>query len=285
MTDVTVLGLGLMGSALADSLQQSGRRICVWNRSNDKMARFVSNGAVAAASIREAIKTSPYVIVCVSDYDTSWQLLGSDEAKRELNEHTVIQLSTGTPQEALESERRFNDCGATYLDGAILSSPSDILSNNGRILIGGNEAAWIKSEPLLRCITESITYAGESVRAPAILDFAWLTYRLALYLGLFSGVMLCEEAGINLDHYSSIVEDDRMRQVLKTIQEEDFQNPSVTVNVYLTVLKNIQKHAVEAGVELELLNRLRSYMEKACDEGYGDEDIASLVKIFRAMNN
>ena len=270
-----------MGSALADTFQQGGHGICVWNRSTEKVARFVDKGAVAAASVNEAIKSSPIVIICVSDYSTTRQLLESDQAQDALNGHIVVQFSTGTPREALESEHWMRDCRAAYLDGAILSSPGDVASQNGRILIGGKEAAWTVVKPVLECLGGSIMYTGENIRAPAILDLAWLTYRLTQYLGVFSGVMLCDEAGIDLDHYSSIVEDSRMRQVLKTIKEDNFQNPSVTVDVYHAVLSNIQKHATEAGVNLKILDQLETAMVQASNNGSGDEDIAALIKTFR----
>lgn len=281
MTDITILGLGLMGSALASMFQRGGQRICVWNRSIGKASRFVDKGAVAAASVNEAIESSQIVVICVSDYSTTRQLLESDQAQDALNGHIVVQFSTGTPREALESEHWMRDCRAAYLDGAILSSPGDVASQNGRILIGGKEAAWTVVKPVLECLGGSIMYTGENIRAPAILDLAWLTYRLTQYLGVFSGVMLCDEAGIDLDHYSSIVEDSRMRQVLKTIKKDNFQNPSVTVDVYHAVLSNIQKHAIEAGVNLKVLDQLETAMVQASNKGYGDEDIAALIKTFR----
>lgn len=282
MGDITVLGLGLMGTALAESLQKSGHKICVWNRSEDKMTPLINEGATSAASVQEAVLSSPMVLVCVSNYDATVQLLRSDTVLASLGGRTVIQFSTGTPQEALESEIWMNDNGAAYLDGAILASPKDITSSAGKILIGGKEAAWIESEPILGCLGDSIIYTGDNIRAPAILDLAWLTQRLGHYLGLFHGVMLCEAGGVDLEHFSSIIADTRMRQVLEAIGEDDYQNPSVTVNVYLNVLKNIQKYAVEAGVDLEMLDNLRAIMEQACTEGYGDEDIAALAKTFRS---
>lgn len=281
MGDITVLGLGLMGTALAQSLQKSGHKICVWNRSEDKVIPFMNEGATSAASVQEAVLSSPLVLVCVSNYDATAQLLGSDEVLASLNGRTVIQFSTGTPQEALESEIWMNENGAAYLDGAILASPKDIASNVGKILIGGKEQVWVKSEPILGSLGEAVIHTGDNVRAPAILDLAWLTQRLGHYQGIFHGVMLCEAGGVDLKHFSSIIADPRMRQVTESIREDEY-SPSVTVNVYLNVLKNIQRYAADARVDLQMLDNLRDAMEQACAEGYGDVDIAALVKIFRS---
>ncbi len=44
MSDISILGLGAMGSALARALQQAGHQITVWNRTPGKMQAFVKDG-------------------------------------------------------------------------------------------------------------------------------------------------------------------------------------------------------------------------------------------------
>ena len=51
MSDISVLGLGSMGAALARALQRAGHRITVWNRSPEKMQPFVANGADGAPAV------------------------------------------------------------------------------------------------------------------------------------------------------------------------------------------------------------------------------------------
>lgn len=281
MSDITVLGLGLMGSALAHSLQSAGHQITVWNRSADKMSPFVSRGALGPSSIEEAVKSSPLTLVCIDSYATTEQLLGADDVLPGLKNRTVVQLGTGTPNEALGGEVWFNEHGAAYLDGAILATPLDIKGNKGDILIGGSERAWESSEPVLRCLGGNLIYTGDNIRAPSILDLAWLIQRLGQYLGLFQGVLLCEAGGVGLDLYSSILADGRMRQVLNTISENDFSDPSVTVNVYRNVLQHITDCAAEGGVEREILDNLKKLLDRAQSAGYGEEDIAALIKVSR----
>ena len=62
MSDVSVIGLGVMGSALARALMASGRSLTVWNRSADKAEALVGEGAIAAGSAKEAIEASPITI-------------------------------------------------------------------------------------------------------------------------------------------------------------------------------------------------------------------------------
>ena len=65
-TDITVVGLGAMGSALARAQLRAGHKVTVWNRDPHKAEPLAAEGAIAAASCAEAIAASPVVIVCLA---------------------------------------------------------------------------------------------------------------------------------------------------------------------------------------------------------------------------
>ena len=66
MTDISVIGLGDMGSALAYTLLKNGYSVTVWNRSADKADPLTAAGAVLASSAEEAISVSPATITCIT---------------------------------------------------------------------------------------------------------------------------------------------------------------------------------------------------------------------------
>ena len=53
--DVTVLGLGMMGTTLAQLLLRAGHRVHVWNRTPAKAAALASVGALAAPAAADEI--------------------------------------------------------------------------------------------------------------------------------------------------------------------------------------------------------------------------------------
>ena len=123
MSDITVVGLGLMGTALANALLSAGHDITVWNRTRGKMEPLVSAGARGARSLGDAMQMSPVVLISVSNYEMTFQLFGTEETVGNLDGRSVVQLSSGTPAQAADSEAWFIDRGAGYLDGAILGDP------------------------------------------------------------------------------------------------------------------------------------------------------------------
>src|SRR5215218_6123147 len=114
MSEVTVIGLGNMGSALARALLENGRAATVWNRSPDKAAPLVDKGAVLAPSPSAAITDSPTIMVCVTNYAAANHIL--DEVAANLSGKLIVQFTTGSPQEARASETWAHEHKAEYLD-------------------------------------------------------------------------------------------------------------------------------------------------------------------------
>lgn len=97
MSDITVIGLGVMGSALAQTLLQSGYKVTVWNRTPNKAADLADRGAITAVSCSEAIAASPLIVICIKSHSDTRQLLESAENLKSKN---IIELSTGSAPEA-----------------------------------------------------------------------------------------------------------------------------------------------------------------------------------------
>src|SRR5882672_3813154 len=100
MSDISSLGLGLMGSAVARSFVNAGHRLTVWNRSASKARLFVQLGASAAGSVPAGVAASPIVVVCIDSYRTTHALFDKPEVISLLPGRIIVQLTTGSPGEA-----------------------------------------------------------------------------------------------------------------------------------------------------------------------------------------
>ena len=78
MSNVSVIGLGPMGIALAQALISAGHNVTVWNRTASKAEPLIKDGAALAPSVASAVGASPVVIVCVADYAASHSLLSAE---------------------------------------------------------------------------------------------------------------------------------------------------------------------------------------------------------------
>ncbi len=143
MGDITVIGLGLMGAALARTIQRAGHDLVVWNRSPAKMQPFIEDGVAAAPDLASAITASPVILICIDNYAATKAMLGAGEVAAHLAGRTVVQLSTGTPREAREAAEWMQAQNVSYLDGAILAGPDNIGTDGSLILLSGEAAAQV----------------------------------------------------------------------------------------------------------------------------------------------
>ena len=99
MADVTFLGMGNLGQAMARCAMSGGHETVIWNRTAARAEGLTSEGAIYIPEVSGAIDESPLVIVCVDDYEATYSFLKTSEVEASLKGRILIQLSTGTPSE------------------------------------------------------------------------------------------------------------------------------------------------------------------------------------------
>ena len=282
MSDITVIGLGLMGSALAKTIHHAGHKLTVWNRSAEKMQPFVDDGIAAASDEIAAIKASPVILICIDNYTVTDALLNNSAITPLLAGRTIVQLSTGTPAEALEAAQWMQQHGVSYLDGAILAGPNDIGTASGQILLCGEEAAYSKAGMLLDCLGEDVRYLGTNYRAASALDLAWLCDSYGRFLAVTHAARICESEDVEFDHFASLFDEDSLVQrYANVIHSGDFKNCTATLQVWGSALQRIQSQGRHAGIDTGFPDFVANLFEKAIKAGYGNEHVMSLVKVLR----
>lgn len=289
MSKISVIGLGAMGTALAQAQLRAVHDVTVWNRTPQKMESLAALGAKGAVSVEAAVQASPLVMICIDSYATTKELLYTDEAISHLSGRTVIQFSTGTPQEARDSESRLADRGAEYLDGAIMCYPDRIGTPKALILVGGKRRAFDSAYAVLEVLGGDLRYLGENIAAAAALDLALLSNSVGLYIGVVHGANICETEGVGLDVLASIASHgERPREIAEIIHAGAFDLSSLhsgaSLDVWEGVVRRLQTHARDAGSNAELPDFLAGIYRRALDAGYGNEDIAALIKALRSDN-
>lgn len=287
MSDISVIGLGAMGSALASAQLNAGRSATVWNRSQQKTGALVARGAKGAATVSEAVQASPIIMICVDNYTVTDALLGTDDVVPSLSNRTIIQFSTGTPKEARDSEARFVDSEAHYLDGAIMCYPDGIGAPDSMILVGGKESAFKGAEPFLEVLGGDLRYLGETIASAATLDLALLSTSVSLYLGVAHSAHICESEGVSVDLLASVAKHgERPRELAEIVHSNVFELSSLhggaSLVVWAGVVRRLQTQARDAGIDSELPDFLAGIYQRGVDAGHGEEDVAALVKVLRA---
>lgn len=280
MAKVTVIGLGLMGGALARALCNGGHEVTVWNRSPDKMRPFEVLGARAASRLTDAVAAGPFIVVCIDNYDSARHLLGADDVASVLRGRCVVQLSTGTPAEARAAGAWMAERGADYLDGAIMSYPGSVGSAGCRLLFAGPEDTFRRCKPFLDCFGGDVRHLGSNIAAAATLDMALLTHELMESVAFMHGALLCRSEGVAVDVLAAMFPPDGgAGEALARICTDRYDDPGATLAVWNEALKRIQRHTRLAGINSEVPDFVACLFDRAIAAGCGEQDLAAVFKV------
>jgi 3-hydroxyisobutyrate dehydrogenase-like beta-hydroxyacid dehydrogenase len=280
---IAVLGLGNMGSALANALLSHNNEVTVWNRTESKAEPLVASGASLAASPVIAVAECETIIVCVGNYDDSNQIF-SDFG--DLSGKTMIQLTTGTAVEAEAMRGWVESKGGVYLDGVIVAYPSGIGHDETLLLVAGSEIAWTESENIVKSLGGASMYLGGNLAAPIALEAAMVGPALMAIMGMIQGAHLLEQAGLDVGFYAEmlpatapILIESLCRQA-NAIATNDFSDTEASLGTYAAAL-NHSGGAFGHHAGIDLVGPIRELLNRAVNAGYGDEEIAAVIKVLR----
>lgn len=283
--NVSIVGTGSMGAALARTLLAGGVNVTVWNRSLDKARALEPVGASVASDLPSALIANPATIICIDNYAATRALLDERGVARSLAGRSILQFSTGTPAEASEADKWMRAQGAAYLEGAIMVYPGDIGTDRAQMLISGPRDQFDKWEPALRLLSADLRYVGAAIQAAAAIDMALLSRLIGLKFGAIYGAHICEAEGIDVSHLAELMKDgDPARVSASVIASGDFRlgSGSASCDVALGVVSRIQMTAHAAGLNSELPDLLVKFYKRTIEAGFGAEDSAAVIKAMRA---
>jgi 3-hydroxyisobutyrate dehydrogenase-like beta-hydroxyacid dehydrogenase len=122
---VTVIGLGAMGSAMAEVFLAAGHPTTVWNRTPGRADPLVAKGATRAASPAEALTASGVTVLSLVDYAAMTDILG-DVEHAAFGGRVLVNLSSDTPERLREADRWVAARGGRLVTGGIMAPPPGI---------------------------------------------------------------------------------------------------------------------------------------------------------------
>lgn len=288
MTDqkaVSILGLGDMGTALADALLAAGHQVTVWNRTAAKADPLVTKGAARADTAADAILASRLVIVCLLDYDSVSQVLAPHTDV--LAGRTLVNLTNGTPGQARDMAAWAADHGADYLDGGIMAVPPMIATPAAFLFYSGPSGTFDAARPMLDAFGESI-YLGDDPGFAALHDIALLSGMYGMIGGTLHAFALIRSAGLSTREFAPLL--NRWLQAMSVwpagaaeqIDAGDYGKDVVSnLGMQAAAFANFFTSAEEAGISAELLAPLNSLMQRRVADGHGQEDLTGVIELLK----
>jgi len=282
---IAIIGLGNMGSAVAETAVKSGQDVTVWNRTSAKADAFAGRAKVAA-SLTEAIAGADMQVWVLSDYDTTLAALETDGAKQALSGKTMVQLCSGTPEEARSLSATVTGLGADYLDGKIFTYPARVGAEMTRFAYSGNEAVYKRCEPQLLALGARSGWLGADAGFAAAADLAWLSYLYGSMVGLFQALAFTRAEGLADDAVfgsipSWLVEIDAEANCSKElIDRGDFHGSQAELDVHFAAMQHLLETARGNGISEAFPAMIVDVFGKALERGYGKQEITAGLDIF-----
>jgi 3-hydroxyisobutyrate dehydrogenase-like beta-hydroxyacid dehydrogenase len=158
------IGIGNMGSRIAQRLVDHGYALTVYDRNVERASALIENGAVPATSIAEVCGKADVVLSCLTNDEAVRSVyLGSDGvlASARLGS-VVLEMSTVSPDTSREISRLGFERGLNVLDIAISGSTPAAEQGTLTLLAGGNIEIFHAVESILRVIARQYFYLGPS---------------------------------------------------------------------------------------------------------------------------
>ena len=143
---IGVIGLGLMGTAIADRLLEHGFQVFVWNRTKDKADPLLARGAQWSDSPLidcDRIIISLYTSEIVES--VLERMLDELDAKQHIAKvrgKILIDTTTGAPEQSVAMYARVAALGAQYLDAPVSGSSEQTRRGEATVMVGGEREAF-----------------------------------------------------------------------------------------------------------------------------------------------
>jgi 3-hydroxyisobutyrate dehydrogenase-like beta-hydroxyacid dehydrogenase len=285
---VAVIGLGLMGQALAGAFLKAGHPTTVWNRTTSKADQLVAEGAQLAPTVGDALKAASLTIICVTDYQAVHELLGGSDT--ELDGTMLINLTSGTSAQAREAAQWAERRGAHYLDGAIMAVPPAVGTAEAVILHSGPRPHFEAHKSTLDALG-TITYLGADPGLASLYDVAGLAMMWSVLNAWLQGTALLRTAGVDAATYAPFAQQiaagvaEWLPGYAKQIDSGSFPAEVSALETDARAMAHLIEESEAVGVNAELPKLIKAMADRAITAGHGGKQYPVLIEEFTKPRN
>lgn len=281
---IGLIGLGLVGRALAQRLQAAGHTVMGWDVRDQACATFEGTAAASARALGQACRTVLLAVYETRDVeslvgDAQGLLAGGHRVQ------TLIDCSTGDPRRLEALANKLQAQGITLLEAPLSGSSEQIAAGQATLLLGGPAQAVADHAALWNALAAHAVHvgpAGMGARGKLATNLVLGLNRAALAEGL----VFAQSLGIAPEQFLALVLATPARSAAAEVKgplmvEERFDPPQSRIRQHLKDLQLMRAQAQQAGLDMPLSTVHASLLQAAVDAGDGELDNAAIVRQFR----
>lgn len=278
---IGVIGLGLLGSALAERLLHAGYVVIGFDIDAARRRALEAQGGKAAPSGVE-VASCDRLLFCLPTSEVVNSVLG--EIEPGLKEGSIlIDTTTGDPECTTAIGASLAKRGVHYVDATILGSSQQARERDVLVIAGGESEVFNRCETLFACFARQCFHVGPwgaGARMKLIVNLVLGLNRAVLAEGLG----LAKASGVDLElalrilqagaAYSRVM-DSKGRKMI----EGDFK-PQAKLAQHLKDVELILAQGQRAGTTLPLSNVHRDLLRELVGAGFGEDDNSAIIRAY-----
>jgi len=284
--EIGLIGIGLVGTALAERFLEAGRPVVGYDVSADRCAHLRDLGGRVLASPAEVAGRTERVFLSLPNSTVVREVIDGPNGLLTAPQLPayVLDTTTGDPDETIALAEQLHERGVHYLDATISGSSGQVRAGDAVFMVGGDEAAFAACEPLLDLVSQKTFYMGPSGNGAK----AKLATNLVLGLNrlvLAEGMVFAERLGLPLDTFLRLLKAGPAYSVAVDVKGDKMLNsdfePVSRIRQHHKDVSLILKHALKHHQHLPLSDVHLGILEKAIAAGDGDLDTSAVIKEIR----
>jgi 3-hydroxyisobutyrate dehydrogenase-like beta-hydroxyacid dehydrogenase len=277
---IGILGLGLMGTALAERLLEHGIPVVVWNRTRSKADPLVARGARWSDN---PLLECQRVLVSLFD-SAAVETVLTPLLVQAPSGRVILDTTTGDPESAADLGSRCAARGIQYLDAPISGSSAQTRKGDVTIFVGGDRTTYESCADLWSILGHRVLHVGtcgSASRMKLITNLVLGLNRAALAEGLAFAEALGVDPAAALEALKNSNAHSRAMDVKGGKMVSRDYTPQARLSQHLKDVRLILDAAAGAGLALPLAEAHRQLMEHAESLGLGEHDNSAILEALR----
>jgi 3-hydroxyisobutyrate dehydrogenase-like beta-hydroxyacid dehydrogenase len=283
---VGLIGLGHMGTAIAERLLDAGFPLVVYNRTSEKAAPLAERGATVAGSVEEVAGRVDVVLTSLAD-DDALEAVAGEVVATARSGTVLVDMSTVSPAVSARVAALTEAASVEYLRAPVSGNPSVVRAGNLSFIVSGAADALARVEPVIRTIGPTIHHVGSGEQARVVkLAVNLMLGGIAELMG--EALVLGEAGGVSRADLLEVMGSSAagapfVKYKTEPLLRDDF-SATFTTALMEKDLDLILDAADEQGAEVPIARELRALFRAASEAGYADDDFIALFLYLRSAS-
>ena len=285
MATIGIVGLGLLGSAVAARLRGGGHDVVGHDVVAEKARALEALGGQAAPSAEAVARAAEAVCVVLPSLAAVEDVVLGPRGLAVAGHagQTIIQMSTISPTLTERLAREVGAKGLAFLDCPISGTSGMVARGDGIIFVGGEQRVFDRWRPVLEAVLPRAIYVGRPGQAMTLKLVANLLVALNSAAAA-EALLMARRAGLDLELVLDVLTrsaaTSRMLEVRGPLMARQEFPPQMKLDLFMKDLHLIQDAAREIGTPLPLTDVAERLYATVQAAGHGAEDLAVVVKAF-----